>query len=170
MLIFTSCRSQTTIKQQVDTSQSTRLGDGLQPNYNYTVEVPQEWTIRDTTLSGIKLRFLLSPQSLNADHPMGNILIASMEGRNIDEFTTRNMNYLRLNMPGTTILDRGNIETTFKGQWFTYTKTQNGMIRDMINYIIPINGYAYMITCGSNKGTMERYRVIFDKIAKSLKN
>jgi len=101
---------------------------------------------------------------------MGNILIASMEGRNIDEFTTRNMNYLRLNMPGTTILDRGNIETTFKGQWFTYTKTQNGMIRDMINYIIPINGYAYMITCGSNKGTMERYRVIFDKIAKSLKN
>ena len=118
----------------------------------------------------MRIRFLISPKSLSADYPAANILIASMEGRNIYDFTTRNMNYLKSNMPGTIILERGNMDSTVSnGQWFTYTKEQNGIVRDMINYIIPQNGFAYMITCGSNKGSINKYRATFDKIAKSLK-
>lgn len=170
IFVFSSCQSQTTTEQRVDTASSALVAIDHEPNYNYVIEAPQEWAIRDTIMNGIKIRFLLSPQSLNADHPMGNIIISSMEGRNIADFTTRNMDYLKSNLPGTIILERGNIESsTYNGQWFTYTKEQNGVVRDMINYIIPLNGYAYMITCGSNKGSIEKYRAIFDKIAKSFK-
>jgi len=119
---------------------------------------------------GTRIRFILPPQSLNADYPACNIIIASMEGRNIEDFTTRNMNYLKSHMPGILILERGTIDSTmYNGQWFTYTKEQNGIVRDMINYIIPQKGFAYMITCGSKKGSMNKYRVMFDKIARSFK-
>ncbi len=170
IIVFSSYQSQKVTEQRVDTAQSTQIAIGREPNYNYVIEVPQGWTTRDTTLNGVRFRFLLSPPSLTADRPMGNIIIASMEGRNIADFTTRNMAYLKSKLQGTVILERGNIESSsYNGQWFTYTKIQNGIVRDMINYIIPLNGYAYMITCGSNKGSIDKYRAIFDKIAKSFK-
>jgi PsbP-like protein len=169
--IFSSCQSQTTTKQNTDTTQTTQTVTNEEPNFNYVVEVPNDWTIRDTIMQdGMRIRFLLSPQSLRADYPAGNVLIASMDGRNINDYTTRNVNYLKSNMPGTIILERGNIDSTvYSGQWFTYTKKQNGIVRDMINYIIPLNGFAYMITCGSNKGSINKYRATFDKIARSFK-
>jgi hypothetical protein len=173
IFFFSSCQSQsqnqTILEQRLDTVSTQSAGDSG-PNFNYRIEVPKEWEIRDTIMDGIKIRLLLSPQSLTADRPVGNIIISAMKGQGIAEFTTRNMEYLKLNMPGTIILKRGKYEsTTYKGEWFTYTKVQNGITRDMINYIIPVNGYAYMITCGSNKGSIEKYRAIFDEIAKSFK-
>jgi hypothetical protein len=119
---------------------------------------------------GLRIRFLICPKSLIADYPGVNILIASMEGRNISDFTARNMNYMKSNTPGIIILERGNIDSSVgNGQWFTYTRKQNSIARDMINYIIPLNGFAYMITCGTNKGSINRYRGTFDRIAKSFK-
>jgi hypothetical protein len=169
--IFTSCHSQTTKEKNTDTNISTQTSPAQEPNYNYVVEAPDEWTIRDTIMQdGLRIRFLIAPQSLRTDYPAVNVIIASMEGRNIDDFTSRNMNYLKTNMAGITILESGNINSTnYKGQWFTYTKEQNGVARDMINYIIPLNGFAYMITCGSNKGSINKYRATFDNIAKSFK-
>jgi len=170
VLILSSCQSQTTNKQRVDTTQSIQVGTNQGPNFNYVIEVPEQWTIRDTIMQDMRIRFLLPPPSLNADYPAGNVIIASMEGRNINDFTTRNMSYLKLNMPGIIILDRGNMDSSiYNGQWFTYTKEQNGIVREMINYIIPLNGFAYMITCGTMKGSMNKYRATFDKIARSLK-
>ena len=171
IFIFSSCQNQTTTSQNSDTTQPTPATTNEQPNFNYFVETPVGWSTRDTVmLDGTRIRFMFPPQSLSADHPGCNILIVSMEGRNIDDFTTRNMNYLKSNMSGITILERGSIDSTmYNGQWFTYTKDQNGIVRDMINYIIPQKGFAYMITCGSNKGSINKYRAMFDKIARSFK-
>ena len=171
LFVFNSCQSQTTSKQNIDTTQSTQTTTKQQPNYNYTVDVPDDWTIRDTTMpDGLRVRFLLPPQSLKTDYPSGNVLITIMEGQDINNFTTNNINYLKANMSGIEILERGNIDSTiYNGQWYTYTKDQNGIVRDMINYIIPLNGFAYMITCGAKKGSMTKYRETFDKIAKSFK-
>jgi hypothetical protein len=171
IFVFSSCKSQTAAKQNADTVQSAQITTGQGPNFNYTIKVPDDWTIRDTIMQdGMRIRFFLSPKSLSKDYPAGSILIASMEGRNINEFTSRNMNYLKSNMPGITILERGNIDSSkYDGRWFTYMKEQNGVVRDMINYIISLNDFAYMITCGSNKGSISKYRAIFDKIAMSFK-
>lgn len=170
ILLFSSCQSRTTKIKKVDTEQNIQSETIPGPNYNYTIEAPENWIIHDTIMDGLRIRFLLAPQSLNSDNPAVNVLIASMEGRNISDFTTRNMNYLQSNMPGITISGRGNIDSSvYNGQWFTYVKEQNDIVRDMINYIIPLNGFAYMITCGTNKGGMSKYRRTFDKIANSFK-
>ena len=119
---------------------------------------------------GMLIRFLLPPAELHTDYPTGNILVANMEERNIDDFTSSNINYLEANMPGVTILDKGVFNAAgAQGRWFTYTKVQNGIKRDMINYIIPSNGFAYMVTFGSNQGSFNKYRRLFDDIARSVK-
>jgi hypothetical protein len=65
IFVFSSCQSQTTSKQNIDTSQSTQPVINQEPNYNYAVDVPDDWTIRDTTMQdGLRIRFLLPPQSL----------------------------------------------------------------------------------------------------------
>lgn len=172
VLIFTSCKSQTTVKQNTDTSNS--VSDNLsihEPNFNYKVEVPKDWTVYDTLMQGgLKIRLIFSSKKSQADFPAGNILISWMDGNNIEDFRENNIKYLKANSPDITILNKGNIESTeYGGQWFTYTKIQDGVVRDMVNYIIPFDGFAYMITCGCNKGTMYKYRTTFDKIARSFK-
>ena len=170
--IFSSCQSQTTVKQNSDTSNSVPKNlPNHEPNFNYIVEVPDSWAIYVTVMQeGLKVRFLFPQQKLQPDLPNGNVLITWMDGKNIDDFTDNNIRYLKANMPGITIINKGSIDSTeYGGQWYTYTKEQNGVVRDMINYIIPYDGFAYMITCGCNKGSMEKYRAAFDKIAKSFK-
>lgn len=170
IILLSSCKNQTSKETQVNPGESKQTVKPAEPNFNYTVEPPQNWTLYDTVIQGLKIRFVYPPASLSEDNPMVNIIITHMEGRNIDDFTFRNMDYLKGNLPGTVLLERGNIDTTKNaGQWFTYIKEQNGITRDMINYIIPLNGFAYMITCGTNKGTMAKYRLTFDRVAKSFK-
>ncbi len=171
LFIFTSCKSQKTVKPNADTSEALpQTLPSHEPNFNYIVKAPKEWTIRDTAIQGLKIRLLVSPKYLQADFPAGNVIITWMDGQNIADFTVQNINYLKANMPSVIIFEKGNIDSTaYGGQWFTYTKEQNGVVREMINYIIPLNGFAYMITCGCNKGSIKKYRAIFDKIAKSFK-
>jgi hypothetical protein len=168
---FISCQNQTKSKQNGEIGQTSQTIINQQPNFNYIIEAPGDWTIRDTImLDGLRVRLLLSPKSLSADNPVSNVLISKMNGRSINDYVTRNMNYLRKNMPGVIILERGSIDsTTYNGQWFTYSREENGIVRDMINYIIPLNGFAYSITCGSNKGSINKYRATFDKIARSFR-
>jgi hypothetical protein len=169
--IFSSCQNQTTTKRNEDTTEQSQDVTNHSPDFNYHIDVPEGWTTLDSIMQdGMRIRFLFSPQSLRGDYPAGNILIASMEGRDIEDFTNRNINYLESNLPGILILERGKVDSSkYNGQWFTYMKEQNGTTRDMINYIIPINGFAYMITFGTNKGSIGKYRQTFDKIARSFK-
>lgn len=170
--IFTSCHNQETVKQKAVVNDSLpQTLPNHDPSYNYVVNVPEGWVIRDTIMQSFtKIRMLVSPKSLQTDFPAGNILIAWMNGQKMDEFTNKNINYLKANMPGIVILEKGNIDSTeFSGQWFTYTKEQGGKVREMINYIIPVKGFAYMITCGCNEGSFKKYRAEFDKIAQSFK-
>jgi PsbP-like protein len=165
-----SCKSQPGAKKDSGAIQSKAAESNLVPDFNYTIKAPENWTVRDTMMEGLRVRLLLPPKSLRVDYPTGNILIATMQGQEIGDFLSNNINNLKSNMQGITILEKGNIDSTqYNGRWFTYTKEQNGIVRDMIFYAIPLNGFAYMITCGTNTGSMNKYRDIFDKIARSFK-
>ena len=171
LLLLSACHNQSANRPVIDNGRNNPSQTIPQPNYNYTIEVPENWTQLDTIMNdGLKIRILPCPESLRADNPGANVLIAGMNDRNISDFTTANINYLQTNMPGITILEKGNMDSSiYGGKWFTYTKEQDGLVRDLINYIIPLNGFAYMITCGTNGGSMNKYRAIFDKIAGSFK-
>jgi hypothetical protein len=170
VFIFISCQNKKTTSKNTG-AQSKNTAVAGKPHFDYTFEIPEGWTTRDTVMKdGMKIRLISAPQSLAADNPSGNVLIASMNGDNIDDFTTKNINYLEKNMAGVTILTRGNIDSSvYQGKWFRYIKEHNGTVRDMISYLVPVKGFAYIITCGSNKGSFDTYRPVFDKIAWSFK-
>ena len=171
LILLSSCQSQPPENSPIDTTHETQTLPANQPNFNYYVETPKNWVIADTVMQdGMRIKLMKAPITLFLDSPFVNIIIVYMQGRNIDEFTTRNIDYLKSNMQGITILEKGDIDSTiYDGKWFTYNKEQNGMTTDMINYIIPFNGFAYMITGQTSKGKLTRYKGVFDRIAKSFK-
>ncbi len=143
---------------------------GLAPNYNYTIDAPENWIVIDTVLNWLRVRFIKHPPYLTDDKPMVNVIVVLMDTDDIDLFTQRNIDYLSENTEGAELQERGKFNASkIEARWFTYRRAQNGIERDMINYIIPLKGFAYMITCGTNKGAMIKYRSVFDKIAKSFK-
>lgn len=168
--LVNSSYSQTTETQSADTLETIIFKNKL-VNFNYSLDVPGDWIRHDTVMQdGLKVRLYIPGAALKADYPAINMFVADMNGKNINDFTTINIDYLKTNLPGTVILERGNIDSLmYEVQWFTYTKEQNGIVRDMINYIIPLDGFAYMLTCGTTRGTMHKYRSTFDKIARSFK-
>jgi hypothetical protein len=171
LIFFNSCQEERKTTDKVATNPISLEENPQEPNYDYKINVPIGWELRDTTIQGLRMRFILAPDSLDYEKPRVNILIAAMGGKEIDDFTTTNMNYLKANMPETVLQDRGSIKVSaINGRWFTYTREQNGIVRDMINYIIPGREFAYMITCGTNRGSMIKYRAVFDQIAQSFKD
>ena len=153
---------------QVKTSDPSELP--ADPDYNYIIRLQPGWSMFDTVIQNLEIRFLMAPPSLFKDMPGGNIVIAAMDRREINDFTRANMNNLEKDQPGITLLKEGKIDIGgIDSRWFTYTKNQQGITRDMINYIIPANGFAYMITFGTNANSMEKCRPMFDKMAKTFK-
>ena len=168
-VFFISCQSQTS---KVDASDSENINDKKrqEPNYNYSIQVPQGWTIRDTITQGLKVKFITSPILLKNDNPHGNILIGYMEEKDLEEFTTQNIRNLEAGLP-VVIQERGKFKTeSVSGQYFTYILESNGLATERIFYIVPVNDYAYMFTFGTRKGTMKKYRNVFDKIVLSFKH
>jgi len=149
------------------------LADGCrEPNFNYTVSVPEGWTKHDTVLQNLKIRLMYGPDSLANDRPAVNILVSSMNGEDFDVFVYNNMMQLKNGNAQRIIIigQKGDMDIPgIHAKFFTYYMEQGDSKRDMINYIIPLNGFAYMITCGTNAGTMHKYRTLFDNIALSFK-
>jgi hypothetical protein len=169
LIVLNACANENDKKIKSNSTQTMQQEVNTEPNYHYKITPPKGWSVNDTTYNGLKVRLINAPDSLIMDNPIINILIASMENRVVDSFMTRNMNYLTKNGEGIILLEKGDINiSTINARWFTYIKEQNGVKRDMINYIIPLKGFAYMITGGTNAGTMSKYRSTFDKIAKSF--
>ena len=170
-LIFISCQNPANNHGLTNLEKPFQATSVSEPNYAYTVILPIGWAAYDTVMSdGLKVRLIFPPESLEEDAPLGNILIASMGGRGIDDFTTANIKYLETAKAGTKILEKDYMELSeYKCQWFTYSKIDDGIVRDMINYIIPVKGFAYMVTFGSNEGRIPKYRAVFDEIVKSFK-
>lgn len=165
-----SCEDKTVRFSKKASNTATLPVSAPEPNYNYRITVPDDWFTLDTAIEGLSVRYIKTHNAPTKESPMGNVVIAFMENRPLDEFTTRNIHYLRSNMSGITLLGQGDFTANeIRAKWFTYTKDQNGIKRDMINYIIPLQGFAYMITCGANAGYMPKYRSTFDKIAASFR-
>jgi len=170
LTILCSCQNDEKTPTKTVTNSISRPENPKEPNFDYKIQHPKGWATYDTIIQDVKYRYMLAPDSLDYERPRVNIIIVSMEGREIDDFTARNMNYLKANMQGTILLEKDTINiSSTSARWFTYTKEQNGVVRDMINYIIPVRGFAYMITCGTNIGSMKKYRLIFDQIARSFR-
>lgn len=131
-----------------------------QPDFNFIVRVSKGWMMYGTVLQGLRVRILNNnPRLHTRESALVNIIIVSMEGKRIDTFVKENSEYLVEHMEGVDLITQGSIPVSnTNSKWVTYSKEQAGVRRDMINYVIHINGNTYMITCGTKAGTMGKYR------------
>ncbi len=170
LLLSVSCKNKSGKTEEIFTDPPKPVIKQEPPKFDFTVDPPAGWVMFDTVVNKLSLRFLRPQDAQSGGNPLVNILVATMEKKNIDEFSETNMAYLQKNMPGVVLQEKGSIAIpSIDARWFTYTKEQNGVLREMINYIIPLNGIAYMVTCGTNSGSMKKYRPVFDKIVRSFK-
>ena len=136
---------------------------------NYAFIVPSGWKSLDTIKSGVHLHQLTSPKNEEGDMACFNIINESMSGHSFDEYFSKAIADLNTTMPDLNIIDEGEIDSMgLKKHWMHYTATLNGNKWELVVYIIPKNGVAYVLTGGSKPGTFKRYRSSFDKIAKSF--
>jgi hypothetical protein len=153
---------------QPDTTQSVHRPQPASQK-DYKITVPEGWKRQDTTLQFIKVCFI-TPISDLPDEPRVNIVNVSTNGQDIDSFITGKMKSLGAGNKEIIVHERGNIKVgTISARWFTYTKIKNDVAKDMINYIIPYKGTAYLVSAAVKQGTMPKHRQMFDKMVKSFK-
>jgi len=100
-------------------------------NLKFQFDLPQDWYRLDTVLQGVRLCILINNN--NTYKPRINITNESMHGKTHSNYILGTKDYLTNNMTGIELLDDG--EFNISGNdclWYTYKKTQNGMVREMI--------------------------------------
>lgn len=123
----------------------------------------------DTVIKGSEVRLLLGPPSFTNDNLFGKVKITGMENKRIDTFVESRISSLKDHNDGFTLLERGKIDIDgIDSRWFSYTRQENAVATDLISYFIPVKGTSYEIVFGVNKGGMDKWRPIFDKMAKSF--
>jgi hypothetical protein len=99
-----------------------------------------------------------------------NILNESMQNASFDEYKSQTNVNLKKMIPSAEVLNTGDIAAgDLKGAWTHYTMEQNGMKLDLVNYVFPKDGVAYIITATTKEGKMDQYRSTFDGVAKSFR-
>jgi len=170
ILLLLSCGNKDEGKKPAQAPIATVEQPQREPRFDFTLTAPAGWRMTDTTVEGLHLRLVRCPPAEVASGAVLNVVAVHRGDISLDTFTQRNMTYLQTNMEGVVIGDKGSFTASgIEGRWFAYTKVHNGQKREMVNYIIPVGEFAYMLTAGSNEGTMNRYRVSFDDIAGSFK-
>lgn len=137
---------------------------------HYTLTIPPGWTTKRQTYRGIDYYFLLAPKTAADPNTNINVVTESMQNFSLDVYKEKTLQAIKQLIPNSTMLAQGSIEANgIKGYWYNYTMEADGKNTDMVGYIFPRNGVAYIITAGTQPKDAARYRSTFDAVARSLK-
>lgn len=136
-----------------------------QPDYNYIIRLPGGWEMFDTVMDRQTYRILWSPE-VSTENINGSIVIVPMDVQDIDWFTHDQKTILKRAQPGIAMPAGGKININgIDARWFTCATGT----KETITYIIPSNGFAYVITCSTDAGRLTKYRPILDNIAQTFR-
>ena len=136
----------------------------------FSIDAPTGWQKSDTAVNGIQIIFFLGPTIDNGFRENMNVLSESMQGRSLDSYFYASIssmgNYLQNFSAGA----KGELDIDgIHCKWLQYTHQLNGFDIDVIWYVIPKNGIAYLITCSALKGRIEAYRAKFEEAIKTFR-
>ena len=173
LLLVTSCKTETKTKDKSPDeilNEVSKLKTINVGNDNYIVNIPTDWTTKDTTLNGVSFYFLLAPKTDNDFNTNMNILNESMQGESFDDYKKKSIETMKKQMPSLKFLDNGDIEASnINGSWLHYKMEQSGLKIEIISYTFPKDGIAYIITATTKEGELDKYRNTFDAVAKSFR-
>ena len=167
-----ACKNSTKEKNiEDDIRKAVKNNPGINAGSNtFSIEAPAGWTIKDTSLMGMKYTFLSSELENNSDNFKENVNIVTERcgSMGLDDYYSASLTGLKT-MPG---FERGkesdrsinNIE--FKN--LKYSHSYGGMPIDVDVYFTIRDGLAYIITCSAKKGEMDKWETQFREAVSSF--
>ena len=136
---------------------------------DYSITPPDGWEMYDTVMLEREVRIIQGPDSTMDDaRPFMNVIVQPMR-KSLGQFTQSNMGNLKRDGNKVMIQSTGSVQIkNVVANWFTYTNEHKGVKRECVNYIIPVDGYAYMVTAGVNAGYMDMYAQTFDDVVQTF--
>lgn len=136
---------------------------------DYRIKPPAGWGVDDAVLMDNDVRIITPPlERAGGARPAVNIIVQPLT-KPIDEFTEANIRYLEEHGNNAFKVQQGIVDINgITASWFSYTNDTGLKERECVNYIIPVDGFAYMITCGVSKGYMDAYADTFDAMVQTF--
>lgn len=156
-----------TLDDILNSVDKTNLNKGSQ---NFHLDTPEGWKSEWRTAQGVDFYYMYSPQTSEVPNPNINIVTESMQGTSLKTYLSHSLSFVAHLYPGAKVVAEGDIEANgVHGGWYNIKMEFQGTKGDLMAYVFPSNGVAYVITalCPPNKKS--KYRLIFDKVAKSFK-
>jgi hypothetical protein len=169
-LMLTACKSRNTSVSADDllkqVSKSPNLNAGTD---KFSIGAPAGWQKMDTSISGIKITFLLSPAKANEFRSNINVVTESMRDAPPDGYFDQSIAAMNKYMQNFSPGEKGEkVIDGSKAKWMRYTHSQSGFDLEVLVYFITKSGIAYIITCTAPKGQMEHYQAEFDEAVHSF--
>lgn len=156
-----------TAEEVLSSINKTNLNKGSQ---DYHLDTPEGWTTEHKTIQGINYYYLIAPNTGDVPSPNINLLTESMQGVSLKEYIKKSLSSLKQVLPTSEVKANGDIEANgIEGAWYNYTMEMQGVKADLMAYVFPKDGIAYVITGICPPAKAGKYRPIFDSVAKSLK-
>ena len=138
---------------------------------NFDLSAPAGWQRIDTALSGMKMTAILSPDTNRQFRANLNVVTASTNGLSLEKYFDANVDGIRNSLAQFNLIEKG--ERQIGGspsKWIHFTgQNSNAIPLEQKMYVTTNNGIAYLITCTSIKGHLEKDETAFNQILDSFK-
>ncbi|MBS1664315.1 MAG: DcrB-related protein [Bacteroidetes bacterium] len=172
LLLFTACKDQSKkpsveeVLKQAGSTPGVNAGTG-----NFDIEAPAGWSKIDTSFSNLKATLLMAPDTSRTFRANVNVVTESMHGSSMDKYFDDNVTALSSYMPQFSLVGKGEKEVAgLKSKYLHYYgQSPKGLGMEQVLYVISSKGIAYLITCTSKKGELDKDQPSFDQALSSFK-
>lgn len=137
----------------------------------YTITFPKTWQIKPT--NGLVDLLAISPPDIKGDTYNENISIVIEPTKiinNSTDYFKDNKIAMSKSIQGFKIVKEGmDIVGRKPAYWMIFNQTTNGIKLQLKSYFFYKDGNGYVITCASTPSSFNRYLLVFNQIAASLK-
>ena len=176
--VITSCKSPVPVNEKKKTDETAKTNDAsfppppgddkVQTNSPYSgfdITAPEGWEKKDTIYAGSRTLIIFSPIEGASDDFRENLNVVTektyMEPKDYFDLSRKNMNQMLTNLEE---LDNGTAEINgLPAHWLHYTHDYQGYSLEVKAYVVMRSGMAYIITCTSKKGQMNKWKSEFEQ-------
>ncbi len=173
LLLFASCQNRTDKKPSVE---EVMKAAAATPGANagagkFDISAPAGWQRIDTTLSGMKMTAILSPDTSKHFRANVNVVTSSTNGLSLEKYFDANVDGIRNSLSQFNLVEKGErIFGGLPGKWLHFTgQNADAIPLEQKLYVITNGGIAYIITCTSVKGQLAKDETNFNPILNSFK-
>jgi hypothetical protein len=135
----------------------------------FSIDRPAGWQKIDTLLNGIHVTLLLGSPGNSNFRPNMSVVTESMHGLSLDSYFDQSLATLGQYLQNFSAGPKGEKDINgIHAKWMQYAHHQNGYDIDVLVYVIPKDGIAYLITCSAPKGQLGQSQAEFDSAVASF--